>query len=148
MKIFPFLFFGITILFFTFCKTVSYTSPSESTGEVLYFGQGGGFTGILTEFALLPNGQIFKKTGANADFEILKKVKKSEAKQAFENYKVLNIKNLKTRNPGNVYFYIRHTNKEKTHEIVWGRGKDDVSSSVKTYYKILNRLVKDKQSKS
>ena len=138
---------SLAILCFYCCSTPTYTQPSESPDAILCFGQGGGYSGMVTEYALLSNGQLFKKADRKSDYEILKRVDKDLAKQAFSNYQHLGLGDLKLNSPGNLYYFIRYENKEEGNEIVWG-GKAGVKEEVKLFYKILNRLVKDKKKES
>jgi len=147
MKIIGIVLAFLIVLCFVYCSTPSYTTPSESPDAILCFGQGGGYSGMVTEYALLSNGQLFKKADRKSDYEILKRVDKDLAKQAFSNYQHLGLGDLKHNNPGNLYYYIRYEGKDQGNEIVWG-GKEEIKEEVKIFYKILNRLVKDKKKES
>ncbi|MEM1320340.1 MAG: hypothetical protein AAGG75_08785 [Bacteroidota bacterium] len=129
------------------CAAPRYASPIEATDTArLCFGRGGGYTGLVSEYTLLPNGQIFKKgPDKTPSYTELRGVKKDQARQAFNNYEVLQLAELDFRHPGNLYYYIRYENKDEQHEIVWGDEQLKVDSKAKLFYNILAAMVKDQQ---
>ncbi len=142
MKKITFTTLSFLLLLLTFsCKTTKYT-PTDFPDAQITFGSGGGFTGATTDFTLLENGQLFKMSSLNKEYEALPKVKKEMTQQMFNNYEFLNIGHETINDPGNLYYYIRYKDKDaKEHRITWN-DQSEVSSNVKTYYGILMSLVK------
>ncbi len=123
------------------CKTTKYT-PTDFPDEQITFGSGGGFSGIVNDYTLLANGQLFKRSSTDNKFVELKKLKKNEAKQAFKNYQFLGINNLTVNSPGNLYYFIQYKDKDKKeHKLVWGDNDAPIDQNLKTYYDLLSTLV-------
>jgi len=123
------------------CKSTKYT-PTDFPDSQITFGSGGGFTGAVTDYTLLENGQLFKRSSLKNEFLALHKVKKDVVKQMFKNYEFLNIGQETINEPGNLYYFIQYKDKDKKeHKITWN-DQSAVSENVKTYYGILTAITK------
>ena len=115
------LFLSLLLFLFLFaaCGTTRYTNPTEYPNARINFGNGGGFSGMVTEYVLLDNGQLLKKLTQADSFEIVTTIEKNQTTQLFENYKFLNIGNLQYNQPGNMYRFIRFNHQDTEHQIMW-----------------------------
>ena len=125
---------------FSFCTPKNYT-PVDYPKSQITFGNGGGITGMVKEYTLLENGAIFTKANVGAEYEAFKKVDSKVVKQLFNNIEFLNLEDVQLNEPGNRYYFIQLKGKDLDHNITWG-GSKDVPRQVKTFYNILNHLVK------
>lgn len=125
------------------CKSTQYT-PKDFPDAQIIFGSGGGFTGAVTEYTLLENGQLFKGNSLRDEFVSLKKIKKDVVKQMFKNYDFLNIGAETINDPGNLYYFIQFKDKDKQERKITWNDQSAVSDNVKTYYGILSGLTKTK----
>lgn len=132
-----------TMLIFTSCKTKSFT-PTTYEKEQITFGNGGGITGAIVEYTLLSNGQLFEKSG-NTHTQITK-LKKNQATQIFENYKLLGLDRKVINDPGNMYFFIQRKSKDTLHKIVWGN-KPVSDNRMTIYFANLMKIIKDTNSR-
>jgi hypothetical protein len=99
------------------CKTTTYTSENLPEKQ-LYFGSGGGFSGLVNEYLLLENGQMFK-VPSPGNYEDMDKVKRKKAEAIYEQYATLGFNDLIFNQPGNVYYFIRMVDGELENYISW-----------------------------
>jgi len=123
------------------CKSTKYT-PANFPESQITFGSGGGITGLVTDYTLLENGQLFKRNSRDNEFEALPKIKSKLTKQMFKNYNFLGIGDFTTNDPGNMSYFIQFKDKDnKEHKITWN-DQSEVDDKVKTYYSLLTSLTK------
>lgn len=127
-------------LLFCQCNRTTYTKANFPEKH-LSFGSGGGFTGAVTSYHLLPNGQIFKSEGVLADTTSLTSIKKGVAKTLFERADNAHLDTLDFNHPGNIYKFVHYYNKKSTSQITWGEHKIEIPVEVKNLYKALNSEV-------
>lgn len=109
--------------------------------DIIYFGKGGGFTGIETTYALLESGDLYKKqTIPDQGYQFIKRLKPEETKQVFSNYEFLGLGALQLNDPGNTYTFIEYSNKTSNNKLTWG-GTDSLPGNLKLFYSILNHHV-------
>mgnify|MGYP007014080654 CR=1 FL=1 len=110
------------ILFLSSCKTTEQnTSNQLPEGKRYAIGQGGGFTGVYSEFILSENGQVHKydfKYDREVYFKDLKKV---DLIYFLEKIEELGLEGLEMNNPGNMTKYIDvRYGRNSINKIVWG----------------------------
>lgn len=133
--------------FYSSCKTAKYT-PMDFTKTQITFGTGGGFSGLVNDYTLLENGQLFKRSSQDDKFVELKKAKKKAVKQAINNYTFLGINELAVDQPGNLYYFIEYKDADgKTHRTTWGNGESPHEEKLKLYYSQLASLIKKEENK-
>jgi len=109
--------------------------------DIIYFGQGGGFAGIETTYALLESGDLYKKQSLNdAEYTFIKRLPTGETKQIFSNYAFLGIPAMQLNQPANTYQFIEYADKASRQKLVWG-GAEDVPGNLKLYYSLLKHIV-------
>ena len=108
------------------------------------FGEGGGFTGAVTEYCLLENGQLFSKTHFTNPFSAFKKIKKKRAKALFNDLNNLNIDNLTLSSPGDKYYFIGYETPKGIDKITWGAPDVTVPAGVAELYNGLRNIVLNK----
>lgn len=136
------LFFNIfLVIFITSCSTTRYTNPVDYPDAVISFGNGGGFSGLVTEYSLLDNGQLLKKMATQDSFEIVKTIDKKLVKQIFNNYAFLKINEIDYQQPGNRYHFIKYKHHDQRQEIIWADGQVP-DEQAKVFNEILIGLVK------
>ena len=117
-KLSPFgIILSMTVCCFFSCKTTTYTSDNLPEKQ-LYFGSGGGFTGLVNEYLLLENGQMFKVPSPGI-YEDMDKVKRKKAEAIYQDYKALGFEDLIFNQPGNMYYFIRMVDGETENYISW-----------------------------
>jgi len=126
------------------CKSSEFT-PDTYKKQVLYFGNGGGFAGALTEYSLMDNGQLFGKSSPVGEWQKLDPIDKIQTEQLFSQIEQLGLRNIKHNIPGNMYSFIRIGTAQGEHKLVWGNESMPKNESIVTYYKILRNLVKDQK---
>lgn len=120
------------------CKTQKYTL-ADYEGQVLGFGNGGGFTGAFTYFKLLDNGQLFHSKDGNNYTEIAG-IDKDTAAQMFENFSTFGFENMRINDPGNMTYFVTMGQGERVQKIAWGGGKLEPEPVLKQYYTTLISL--------
>ncbi|WP_207435449.1 hypothetical protein [Sabulibacter ruber] len=103
------------------------------------WGNGGGVGGKVTEYVLLPNGQLFQKEPFTKQVKELASVSEKEAARMFQQATELD---LSFKHPGNVYQFIKlgeESNPGK--EAVWGSHQFTPPTEVQALYRQLQALV-------
>jgi hypothetical protein len=115
--------------------------PANYKKAILFFGQGGGFTGAVTTYALLDNGRVFKKnTLTQPEFIYMGKLTKSDTRQLFNNYTFLGLDTVQTGEPGNIYHFVEYQLKKTRHKLTWG-GPTPAPANLTLFYTLLNHYL-------
>ncbi len=139
MRFSPLLLF---LLLFAACSSSRYINPTEYPDARINFGHGGGFSGMVTEYVLLDNGDLLKKLTQVDSFEIVTTIDKDQTTQLFENYKFLNIESVDCNEPGNMYRYIHFHHEDTDHKIMWSSGQyPDRYPTLKIFHQNLNSFI-------
>lgn len=129
-----FLIFSVSFLSITTsCKNQKY-SLQQGSPSMIRFGNGGGFTGAVTKYTLMDNGQLFKEESLMDTVIVLNRVKRKATKSLFEQMSAMNENLLGTENPGNQYFFLEWINPDGTVKTTWGASGMEPDSSVKAMY--------------
>lgn len=132
---------GIICLLFVSCKT--YT-PSDFPDQQLRFGNGGGFTGMTTEYLLLKNGQLFVRKGraGAGTWEEMEAVDKSAAKALYKTWENQELFKENVKQPGNLYHFISMKKDSLEYRQSWGASGYQPDESLKSFYQRAMDLVK------
>ena len=147
--VFPFLqrkllYFGICLLTILClgCKTQQ-ISPDKYAGYQIRFGQGGGFTGLKTEYAILENGHYFKQAAGKDTFEYVNRFEKQFVDQMIKNIDFLKLDKMNINHPCDLYFFIELKEGPDSKRLVWGKSDVETAESLKAFYRILYSSVKN-----
>jgi hypothetical protein len=144
---FPKIFLFLSILPFLTdiaCKP-SAEFPIEFKGEQIYFGQGGGFSGILTYYALLDDGRLFQKGLRDSSYILVDTWKGDFVTQMFTNYHQLHLDTINYYEPGDLYYFLQYKSANKPlKRIAWGRSGFKPDDNLVTYYNLLFKSTKSK----
>ena len=122
------------------CKT---HQPDNLPPTQLRFGSGGGFTGALTEYVLLENGQVFVSKSLEANHQLLGKVKKAKAKALFKSWESQPFAKEEFQHPGNMYYFVSMAKDGEDHRLSWGSNDHPAGDELKTFYKECSALIKE-----
>ncbi len=112
--------------------------PKAYKGEKIQFGQGGGFSGAVTEFLLPDDGRLFQMPWRDTTQEFISQWDKKFTKQIFHNYHALNLGDLSHNEPGDLYYYINYqADMKSSHRIVWGKPGFRPEENLVTFYNVL-----------
>ena len=126
---------------FAACLFPQYTYK-EIPEPRIYFGDGGGFSGAVTEYVLIENGQIFFTNSLQKDTCEVEPIRPRDAKNFFLRLDTLRLTKYDFYSPGNQYFFLRQTDEEVDHEVVWGRQDQPVRPDIQKFYDDLLETVK------
>jgi hypothetical protein len=101
------------------CKATHYTPKTYRKTQIIA-GSSGGVTGVMKEYVLLDNGQLFLGKGISGDWRELKKLKHSTTKDIFEKAESLGIRGMKYNHPGNMTYYLILKDPSRTYQVKWG----------------------------
>lgn len=132
---------GLIISLLFSCKTYG---PDDLPDRHLHFGKGGGFTGMTTEYMLLPNGQLFIREGraGSGEWKELEKVNKTAAKSLYHDWENNEQFKENVREPGNMYYFITMKKDSLEYRQSWGASGYRPDESLKSFYRRAVDLVK------
>ena len=114
--------------------------PSNYEDNIITIGSGGGFTGLVEEYTILSNGQLYYGSG-NGNYTMeLDRFDKKDIKQIFNNYSLLGFKKLNIDKPGNMYHYLIFKDKDTIHKIQWGASDADTPRELLVYFANLKKM--------
>ena len=122
---------------FISCKSTHYT-PKNFTGAQIVVGSSGGVTGMMKEYMLFDNGQLFLSKGLKGEWKELEKQKRSKTKEIFSRASELGLINVKFSHPGNMTYYIILKQPPRYNEIKWGETGVTPPENIVTFYTFLN----------
>ncbi|MEI6433618.1 MAG: hypothetical protein WCP32_02155 [Bacteroidota bacterium] len=126
------IFLPIMILLFS-CKSTQYT-PKNYRETQLIVGSSGGVSGMIREYCLLDNGQIFVSKGIAGDWKALKYVKSSKVRSFVSRSKDLGLDTLHFNHPGNMTYYFVYKSGKRTNEVKWGEADKPIPANIKVFY--------------
>ncbi len=106
----------------------------------LKFGEGGGFTGAVTEYEIQTNGDVFRNNSLNKEHTKVKTLTKTDLKEIQNGINKVSFDAYTFNHPGNLYYFIE-TDKKK---ITWGDPAFKEPKEVKELYEQLNKIVSTK----
>ena len=119
--------------------------PKNYNLDQIHFGQGGGFTGMVTYFVLLEDGRLFQRHLSDSTYSLADTWNKNFARQMFSNYKQFHFDQLTYYEPGDLYYFIEyHIGKEAIYKVAWGRPGFRPDENLVTYYNLLFKSTKSK----
>ena len=133
------------LLFFVGCFACKSARPfpMDYKGEQIHFGQGGGFTGAVTYYALLDNGMLYQRAPRDSTFAWVDRWDKSFVRQMINNYHALALDSIVCNEPGDKYYFIQHrTKNQPPHRITWGRPGFQPDPKLVNYYHLLYNSTK------
>ena len=137
----------IIMLFLGFFSCTRTIATDKLPATQIVFGHGGGFTGMVHEYALLENGYIVKIEKDTATQRIVKKIGKKKAATYFAAVDSMRLHTWLYNVPGNIYHYIVLKREgKKDNKIVWDGGGNDphAPKNIEEYYKNLSAELPEK----
>ncbi len=123
-------------LFLHSCKSTHYT-PKTFKGAQLVAGSSGGVTGMMKEYTLLANGQLFLSKGIAGEWREKKVLKKSTTRSIFKKAESLALGELRFKHPGNMTYYLIFKQPPRSNEIKWGEAGTTPPEGVSEFYDYL-----------
>ena len=134
MKLLSLLLFSAIILSASCSSTQNMDKTSE---KAIIFGNGGGFTGQVVEYVLDGNGTFLKNDKLKSEITVLPTLKPSQTKKLFKQLQTMQFDTIKFNHPGNMYYFMRYSQSDKTHEVVWGDPNYTLPGEVQQFYQLL-----------
>jgi hypothetical protein len=101
------------------CKSTHFT-PKNYKGIQLVVGTSGGVTGMMKEYVLLENRQLFLSKGLTGEWKELRQLKRTQTKEIFSKASELGLASLKFNHPGNLTSYLIFKQPPRSNEVKWG----------------------------
>jgi hypothetical protein len=114
--------------------------PATYEKTMLKFGSGGGFTGAVTEYCLLDNGQVFVKRSLEGAYEPVQTVSKKTARALMAQAAAPELAGLSFSRPGNMYSFIELPGGSGPNRIAWAQGDDKLPEAARSLYSALMAL--------
>lgn len=145
MKRFAFIFAFSVLLMNCSQKTYTFGSLPE---EYFIVAHGGGFTGAVTEYYVLPNGQVFKKnTWRDTMPEIMGTIAKKSAQHTLEFLEKLGKENVAVNEPDNIYKYFILVDDGKRTQWLWYKETEETFALEQEYLAVMEAIEKASAAK-
>ncbi len=132
----------IAVVTLVSCSTTT-EFPSKFRGEQLHFGQGGGFSGILSYYVLLDDGRLYQRSLRDSTFAFSATWDKPFVRQMFSNYNAMELDEVDFFEPGDRYYFIQHkSGNNPFHSITWGKPGTAPDQHIVSFYNILYKSTK------
>jgi hypothetical protein len=115
------------------CHSQKYT-PADLNVRQLIFGNGGGFTGKVTQYILLESGQLFVNNLITQETIETRKISRQSAKQLFKRARNIKWSKHNFDHPGNIYYFVRLKEDRMLQEAIWGSTQHQVPKEIQQLY--------------
>jgi hypothetical protein len=133
----------IVSVFVLSLTTSCFVTKKTSKIEKISFGNGGGFTGNVTEYTLFTNGEIERHQSITDEKTIIKTIDKNEVIKINNQISKLNYRTYTFNHPGNTYSFLRIVEESgKEYYFSWGEPSKQVKAEITLFYTKLTNLVK------
>ncbi|MEL7219760.1 MAG: hypothetical protein AAGJ93_00495 [Bacteroidota bacterium] len=123
------------------CNRTTYTSTTFPA-DYLAFGEGGGYSGAINTYFLLPNGQIFQSKGLTADTLAYAQMSKKSANQLIDRFNSLGLDTLNFDHPGNQYQFVEKHTQDKVLRLCMGDMQTAAPAALSSFYQALSESLK------
>ena len=124
----------------TACKG-SKLGPQETQEAQIRFGAGGGFTGAVTTYALLPNGKLYENDSFTSDtFALVLEIPRAEARAWISKLKAEGLDTARYSSYGTYYHFLEWREGGDTNRITWGRDDPKADPTWWDHYRALKQL--------
>lgn len=127
------------------CQRKPYTAENLPDLQ-LRFGNGGGFTGAVTTYTLLQNGQLFRNNSFDNITLQLGLLNVKEAKALFKEATALELAEKQVNKPSNIYYFITLQDKKMNATYTWGDPEFTADHTIQAFYKKLTDITKNAQA--
>ncbi|MCX6306231.1 MAG: hypothetical protein NT040_14805 [Bacteroidetes bacterium] len=124
---------------FLACKSPHFTPKTYKKNQII-IGSSGGVTGMMKEYVLLDNGQLFLSKGLSGEWRELKSLKKSQTRAIFNKAEELDLGTLKFKHPGNLSYYLILKQPPRSNEVKWGETGVSPPEGITLFYEYLITL--------
>ncbi len=130
----------ISLLFM--CKT-PHALPIDENEEKIFFGAGGGFSGIPIEYCLMLDGRLFTKDYLKNEWIQIVNVNKKKIRTFIKSLDKQLLLNYNLNQPGNRYKFLNYQKEGRTYTITWGKEGFNPPQEIIDIYTSLNALRKN-----
>jgi hypothetical protein len=131
---------GLCVLMILFsCRSTHYT-PKNYKDVQLIAGNSGGVSGMIREYCLLENGQLFQTKGITGEWKELPRLKKSLTRDIFNKVTELGLETTKFSHPGNMTYYLTLKQPSRSNTIKWGESGSPPPEGIKAFYDYLMKI--------
>ena len=109
----------------------------EYQGTIIAYGTGGGMSGKFSDYRLSTDGTLKFTEIITGKKAILPKVKKSDVKDIYTQLKEINFQSISFNHPGDVYYFLKQSDAQSEHKVVWGDTENPVPQEVQKLYDLL-----------
>lgn len=132
---FKWAFIGL-ILLLTSCRAAYFSHPDAVSPKIV-IAEGGGFTGAITYYWVLPNGQIFIKDGSDTLLTQANPMSKKEAQKLIKQVHATLTGGETINEPDNIYRSISYVGSDGTLTSTWYRNRNELDE---LYNAILTKI--------
>lgn len=130
----------IITLLLTACQAQKFTTANLPDKQLI-FGSGGGFTGKVTQYILLENGQVFTSDGPDSENKELKIIDKKTALKLFDEAEKLHLEDRDFNHPGNMYYFLEFKRDATPEKVTWGIPSESTPQDLLDFYQRLQTAI-------
>lgn len=107
----------------------------------LQFGSGGGFTGGVKTYHLLPNGQLFSHASLEDRYREVGRLDKKKAKELFQKAVALDWTSATSKEPGNINYFLQFQNESAAQQrIQWNAAPEEGDEFGQLYQSLMREV--------
>ncbi len=131
------------LLLLSFSCSTSSKSNDQSAPSAIYFGSGGGVSGMVTSYRLYENGDLVRIDPVSKEAVAMKGLKKRKAGRLFDSLQELDPCEKGDSQPDNYYYFVKMEQADQVCGWTWGEQKSNaLDPAVIELYKELTAWVK------
>lgn len=119
------------------CASLKKTGSVDNF-DAVYFGSGGGFTGIINTFMIDSEGYVYKANGEEKTE--IKRLKYKTLKRISKQIEKINLKEIDSQDTGNMTYFIDLQSGDEQHKVTWSDASDQ--PELKSLYTCLFETLK------
>ena len=130
------------LVFFAFsCNSQKATSTTEKTASYFDIGEGGGFSGLYTQYRVYSSGLVETYNFKEQAYQSWKQIDKNKTVRFFNEIEELKLIEEEIDMPGNMSeYFILYSNDKGPHKLVWPSGGNQVNPKIYSLYKEIFNL--------
>lgn len=128
------------------CQAKPAPASQQANARQLHFGQGGGFSGLVTHYMLTEDGRLYRVSHPEGAETYLTQLDKRFASQMFTHFTLTGLDKQPINEPGNMYRFLELREADgKSWKLTWGAPDFATPPGLDDYHLLLMKSTKPRQ---